>query len=483
MMVKKLTVLSIIATLVLIVFANESFAQRIITVKPHEIDNVLINPGMGFMTFQRFNGDELNKGIGWTEGFPIEYQKFDGNLNVKDHPMTSIAYFRVYWRFLEPEPGKYNWDIIDKALKTAHERKQQLLFRVAPYGNNLPKTDVPVWYRKMVGDTFINQSVINHWQVNHEDPRYVKYFGNLIREMGKRYDGHPDLDAVDLSIIGAWGEGEHTELLSEKTMKALVDAYIESFRETPLIMQLTDPKSNEYGLSKANVGWRVDCLGDLGFWAKEQNGFTHMYDRYPQDIITCGMRDAWKKAPVSLEACGTIKGWKEKQGYNMEDLRFIIHESLIWHISSFNNKSSGIPEEWRPEINKWLKKMGYRFILRKFTYPASLKPNGKLSFTSWWENGGVAPCYKEYPLALRLKSKRFTRTFVTKADIRTWLPGDNLYDDAVFIPLDMPSGEYTLQIGIIDPLNSKPEINLAIEGKDAEGWYNMGKIKIEKMKK
>ncbi len=478
MTIKKQSILSIIVMLILMVIANETLAQEIITVKPKEIDDVLTNPGKGFMTFQRFNGDELNEGIGWTEGFPIEYQEFDGNLEMKEHPMTSLAYFRVYWRFLEPEQGKYNWNYIDKALKTAHERKQQLLLRVAPYGTKLPATDVPDWYRKIVGDTFINQSVIKHWQVDHEDPRYIKYFGSLIREMGKRYDGHPDLDAVDLSIIGAWGEGEYTELLSEKTMKALVDVYIESFTKTPFIMQLTDLKTNSYGLSKASLGWRVDCLGDLGFWAEEQDGFMHMYDVYPQDIINCGMQDAWKKGPVSLEVCGTIKGWKEKQGYTIEDVRFIIDESLKWHISSFNNKSSGIPEEWWPEVNRWLKKMGYRFVLRKFTYPESIEANGKLCFTSWWDNKGVAPCYKDYPLALRLKNNKKSRIFLTEADISTWLPGDNLFDDAIFIPNDMSPGEYELQIAIIDPLTSIPKIKLAIEGMDQDGWYSMGNLKI-----
>jgi len=24
--------------------------------------------------------------------------------------------------------------------------------------------------------------------------------------LGERYDGHPDLEAVDISIVGAWGE-------------------------------------------------------------------------------------------------------------------------------------------------------------------------------------------------------------------------------------------------------------------------------------
>ena len=32
-------------------------AQSVVTVRPQEIDDVLINPGIGFMTFQRFNGD------------------------------------------------------------------------------------------------------------------------------------------------------------------------------------------------------------------------------------------------------------------------------------------------------------------------------------------------------------------------------------------------------------------------------------------
>ena len=38
-------------------------AQKTVIVRPQEIDDVLVNPGIGFMTFQRFNGDELNQGL------------------------------------------------------------------------------------------------------------------------------------------------------------------------------------------------------------------------------------------------------------------------------------------------------------------------------------------------------------------------------------------------------------------------------------
>ena len=123
--------------------------------------------------------------------------------------------------------------------------------------------------------------------------------------------------------------------------------------------------------------------------------------------------------------------------------------------------------------------MGYRFVLRNFSYPEFISPNEKLSFTSWWENKGVAPCYKSFLLAIRLINKERTELFLTDANINDWLPGDNIFDDAIFLPADMPLGDYNIQIGIIDPQTHKPVIKLAIEGKDAAGWYTLGKIKIK----
>lgn len=60
--------------------------QATVVVKPKEIKDVLTNPGIGFTTFQRFNGDTLNAGTKWTEGFPIDYQPFHGTLQNKDFP-------------------------------------------------------------------------------------------------------------------------------------------------------------------------------------------------------------------------------------------------------------------------------------------------------------------------------------------------------------------------------------------------------------
>ena len=440
-----------------------------VTVRPTEIDDVLINPGMGFTTFQRFNGDELNTGLGWTEGLPIVYQKFTGNLQNRNYPPTTIAYFRVDWKFLEPAMDKYRWDLIDKALWTARERGQTLMLGISPYSG--AGTDVPTWYRALLADRS-PRTLPSAWLVDPEDPLYVKHFGGAIRALGARYDGHPDLELVDISILGPYGEGAYCELLTDQTRKALLDSYLEAFRKTPLVMQLDYGLPVRYILSKRAVGWRTDCLGDMGGLTKES---CQMNDYYPEALATVGLQDAWKVAPVALEACWVMQHWKN-QGW---DVNHIIDESLKWHISSFNAKSSPVPEEWWPQVNRWLKKMGYRFVLRKLTYSSMVRPRGKLTFTSWWENKGVAPCYKKFILAFRLKNESRTELLLTDADITGWLPGDNVCNDAVFLPADMPLGEYEIALALLDPASRQPNVKLAIEGLGEDGWYRLGKIKVE----
>lgn len=487
---KKSSILIILVCLVSIVTTDLS-AQKNTIIRPIEIDDVLINPGKGFTSFHCFNGDYAGSAKsgypGAGGGFvpdcysePVTY-KTDASFKNIDYPQSSIAYFRINWSFIEPEEGKYNWEFIDSLLATGQKRNQRLLLRIAPFSGSIEdkgNKDVPFWFREMIGPT--DRSSVPHefWLIDHNNPLYLKYFGNLIREFGKRYDGHPMIEAVDLSICGQAGEGVGTHFLEEEIRKELVRAYTDSFKKTPLIvLGRTDvTELNVYQLCKdagLNVGWRLDCLGDLfGF----SNEFCHMYDYYPQ-AIEQGMKaqDAWKNAPIAFEACWTMKHWKE-QGW---DLDYIIDQSLKWHISTFNNKSSPVPEEWTPEIESWIKRMGYRFVLRKFTYPDVVVKNNKLSFTSWWENKGVAPIYREYTLAIRLKGKKMSRILPTDANITMWLPGDIIYDNAVFVPLDLPSGEYNLQIGIVDCQSHEPEVNLAIEGRNDDGWYSLGQIEIK----
>ena len=114
-----------------------------IVVRPVEIQDVLVNPGMGIETFQRYNGDPINPALGWSEEGPTSKIK-PGNSN-PDFPLSSIAYFRWFWNQIEPEEGKPRWEIIDLALEEARKHNQKLAIRLMPYDDGHP---LPEWYRK-----------------------------------------------------------------------------------------------------------------------------------------------------------------------------------------------------------------------------------------------------------------------------------------------------------------------------------------------
>ena len=129
------------------------------------------------------NSSTSNPGSGWTEGFPIEYQEFDGDLTNPDHPATTIAYWRVYWRYVQPAPDSIDWGQFDKVLATAASRGQTVLLRIAPYGTpgRGESRDVPEWYRQMVGP---EKKLPHNWRVDPNDPLTYPEDGAVFEGVG-----------------------------------------------------------------------------------------------------------------------------------------------------------------------------------------------------------------------------------------------------------------------------------------------------------
>ncbi|MFZ0516471.1 MAG: DUF4832 domain-containing protein, partial [Acidobacteriaceae bacterium] len=81
-------------------FAVQAFAQDdTVVIRPLEIQDVLVNPGMGITTFQRFNGDAINPKFTWSERGPVT--RLQPASTKPDFPDTSIAYVRWYWNTIE----------------------------------------------------------------------------------------------------------------------------------------------------------------------------------------------------------------------------------------------------------------------------------------------------------------------------------------------------------------------------------------------
>src|SRR5256885_1588488 len=385
------------ATLVILASLHQGFAQsNVVVIRPKEIHDVLVNPGMGITTFQRFNGQQPNAPLKWSEVGPVTRL---GQAPTKpDFPESSISYCRWYWNVLEPEPGKFHWEIVDLALKEARAHGQTLAIRLMPYSNQDP---LPAWYRNS-GARRVNKPTDKDGKIlqpDFSDPLYLKYWGELVAEAGKRYDGNPYLDSVDISSVGYWGEGWSPYMPAFQYQKALIDIWFDAFPTTTLLMNFDEPQALTYGTARG-AGWRLDCLGDLRIKSDNPYFEPEMLDVYPQQVVRSGIQDVWQKRPVSLEVCGTVSEWMRDHF----DVSYILEQALRWHVTSVNLKSSPIPAEWNSDFKAFQKKIGYRFLLRRLEYPKTVAAGSMMPVHMWWLNAGVAPAYTNYPLVVQLHS-------------------------------------------------------------------------------
>lgn len=445
---------------------------NIVVVRPQEIDDVLVNPGMGIQTFQRFNGQALESGFNWSEYGP-ETRLPDAD-KPPYFPVSTIAYCRWHWSQIEPEKGEYRWHIVDLALDEARRHNQTLAVRLMPYDDKNP---LPQWYRDS-GARRANQPSDKDghvWQPDFSDPMYKKAWSELVAAFGKRYDGHPYLETVDISSIGYWGEGWSNYMPSFPHQKELIDIWIDAFPNTTLLMNFDAQKALTHGTQRG-AGWRLDCLGDMRENTDGKYRWNHMMERYPQQVVRAGIQDVWQRRPVVLEICAVLGIWK-KDGY---DIDYSLGQALRWHVSALNIKSSPIPPQWRKNLDEFAKKMGYRFILRQIRYPERAAPGHTIPIHMWWLNAGVAPIYRRYDLAIALAGKQGRAIIKLPDDVTTWLPGDAVVDRNIFIPADVEPGSYRVLVAMLDQRTGKSAIRFAIDGQRRDGWYDIGPIMIRK---
>jgi len=96
----------------------------------------------------------------------------------------------------------------------------------------------------------------------------------------------------------------------------------------------------------------------------------------------------------------------------------------------------------------------------------------------WWLNAGVAPAYTNFPLAVQLRSAKDSAVINIPVDVRKWLPGDAVFDGTLYIPKSLADGTYEFRVAMLDPWNGKPAVRFAIAGRDPDGWYSEGQIRV-----
>ena len=471
--------------------------ERLQRVKPTESFGWIANPHRGTTTFQRFQGDALypDDRSSDTDG-PMVFKPAPKRLkpNPDYIPWTTVSYCRWPWAWLEPRKGKHNWAPVDGALKAGADRGQTVQMRFQPFTlrvdySKTPPTsrrhppdrtvNVPDWYWD-TGAKWLEHGTYASHEPDSNDPRYLEHFGDFIRAFAERYDGHPALESIDIAYAGFWGEsGGNT---TRRTAEKLAEIYLGSFRKTQLLSMQGTPgcahAARETRGTRRHIGWRADCFGDLRFAKHSPDvpdglNWTHMYEAYPREVVECGVVDAWKTAPVTMESCGNVFTW-HRDGY---DLDWIIRQGYAYHMTFFMPKSVRFPEPTLAPLIEFDKRIGYRFVLRQARLPLEAKPGGRMGFQVFIENVGCAPIYRPYRLAWRFTQGRRSFVVHSKQDVRTWMPGNVWFSERLTLPTGLKSGEADVSCAIVDD-DDDPVVWFAIEGKLTDGWHAMTKIDV-----
>ncbi len=253
-----------------------------------------------------------------------------------------------------------------------------------------------------------------------------------------------------------------------------VDIYLKAFKKTPLIMLIGCTDALRYAVANG-TGWRADSWGDIG-----DGKWSHMRSRYPMGLGQALAQDAWKRGPVCLEPGDTLIAW-----YNQErkkEFKFILDEALRWHASLIMVKSTVIPEEWRPAIDEFQKKIGYRFTAGDIRLPVEAVAGRPFLLEQNWTNRGVAPCYNDFRILVRLTPADSDGPAVDVElphNLKNWMPGDDQFlEDSIPLPDTMNKGPHELRLAIVRPGQNVPAVKMANAGRDADGWLHIGEINI-----
>jgi Domain of unknown function (DUF4832) len=125
------------------------------------------------------------------------------------------------------------------------------------------------------------------------------------------------------------------------------------------------------------------------------------------------------------------------------------------------------------DVKIMLAKLGYRFVLKRASFPAVANVGQAFRLELDWANEGNAPMYFERHVVLKLGSR------ITETDIsmRGFAPGTRT--DVVSVETGgMAAGTYPVEIGLAPTAAKNPDITLAILGEGP--WYSLGTVTLTK---
>ncbi|MEP7371985.1 MAG: DUF4832 domain-containing protein [Chitinophagaceae bacterium] len=514
------TVLALAMGALLITSCNKRDALQDLPVNPDASAESAISatatPGLKAFSFTEIpftNADLINPGRGAEQW----HDRTDVNVpseTVKSTPFD--VYYRFVWTRLEgTTQGSYNWSYFDKLVNAAIAKKQKFSFGVMTvypegttneglqsydggtgaypqYLHNLMKAEGVKDWRS--GSTWVpnynsnnylnrllalNQAIYSHIQA-------TSYNGIKYKDV---------INCIDIRGYGSWGEWHSANLVDNvnqypagtfptiASFKRIVDAHTKGFPTIQLVAMIAafdagwlnntknPPEIAYYVLTQRNtwgpIGWRRDQWGATDNYLKDY--LENNNRSFNGVVFKTLIMDRWKTAPIT----GEPPAWNPGDYYDLE------RQVRLYHATSFGNGNYGVTPTTtiKDRVRSASKATGYRLKIVSGEAPPTITRNIVFNIKTTWQNVGLSPTYENWNVIYELQ----TTTNVVKWSgistkiLKLFLPATagSLTTDLFTVPSTVPAGTYKLVVRVKDPVGYRPNINLAINGRNTDGSYTV----------
>lgn len=496
-----------------LMIANASNAESF-TFSQLPLSEQLIRPGVGFQEPNRRlpTAAELNvcndptKPPSTPSSVPNNRQRLE-DAGIK----TGATYLRVHWQEIEPAHNQYNFSRIRDFLKCANRRGHAVDFRVMltdPFRDD-KIAGLPSWLvgLEVNGESFgsfwskFGNSNLSYRVPNFDNAVLWKEHAELIQKLGEEFNGHKDLNSIDIGSVGFWGEwhyfgdGEHGKLMpSYETQEKIIKLYEDYFPNTPKVAlegahydSKTQRVSSEpYKSPTANllrgtpsIGWRADSWGSKNFT-----------ERYRDLIGIGGLNNTWKTGMVALEIQFENMGTLKQEDTRTEDIAVATQLAKDFRVSTINSKQGEFPTSIRERTRDLSAKMGYRLALRSINYesPTPAGAGTPLLVSMKWQNEGIAPLYRNFVVAFRLRDTASGKiVFATKTgkSLRMKPPGLHDINPNMYIDGGVPTGIYALDTALVfdgekfrNDYSARIPIAIGNTNRIRDKWVHLGDVNV-----
>ena len=423
----------------------------------------------------------------------------DGGLPDNFHG-SNIYHVYLPWRMIETDDQVFDWKAVEQIylnpITNAHPNATVVLRLVADYPDG-PGSGLNSHYTGGDNDRdyplFLEQEPLNIGRNNYSscngdgpgvapdwnDPEFRDQATELVVAFGSYFDGDPRITAIQVGLLGLWGEWHQSgceSIAPDDEVKNLVKiAYQDAFDQTPLQTRYArepDVANVDFGFHEdyfpsftANCIYGFPECSDTGDWSLE----------FGLANIVPDARTNWQTNPVSGES--PLSSQKNTWINDEADVITVIND---YHFSFLGPAGKHEEDGNDATLDRIANQLGYRLQLNEVSIDSPITSHTTNVAVSLI-NIGSAPVYHSYQLTLDwIDSNELTvDSWTLSQPLSSWLPGNNMMVKSSFTS-SLPNGTYSLRAYGKSENPAGAFMILANSNRDSDGRVILGNVVIDR---